>query len=77
MRLEIWGELAPETRAFLDGALAEACDLKYFPGLLTQGVPGVPQDPLAPLPGPLESSPDRESATGNAPALVPGPLAAL
>jgi hypothetical protein len=45
MRLEIWGELAPETRAFLDGALAEACDLKYFPGLLTQGVPGVEGTP--------------------------------
>jgi hypothetical protein len=27
------------------------------PGLLTQGVPGVPQDPLAPRPGPLGSHP--------------------
>ena len=33
------------------------------------------QDPLAPRRGPLGSSPDRESALGNAPALVPGPLA--
>jgi hypothetical protein len=47
------------------------------PGLLTQGVPVVPQDPLAPRRGPLGSSPDRESAIGNAPALVPGPLARL
>ena len=49
--------------------------------LLTQGVPpGVPQDPLAPHRGPLGPSPDRESAVGNAanaPALAPGPLAAL
>jgi hypothetical protein len=43
-------------------------------GLLTQGVPGVPPDPFAPRRGPLGSSPDRESATGNAPARVPGPL---
>jgi arylsulfatase B/arylsulfatase I/J len=46
-------------------------------GLLTQGVPGVPQDPLAPSCGPLGSSPDRKSSLGNAPALVPGPLARL
>jgi hypothetical protein len=46
-------------------------------GLLTQGVLGVPQDPLAPRRGPLGSSPDRKSAIGNAPALVPGPLARL
>jgi hypothetical protein len=46
-------------------------------GLLTQGVPGVPQDPSAPRRGPLGSSPDRESAIGNAPALVPGPVARL
>jgi hypothetical protein len=30
------------------------------PGLLIQGVLGVPQDPLAPHRGPLGSSPDRE-----------------
>ena len=40
-------------------------------------VPGVPQDPLAPPRGPFGSSPDRESATGNAPAPAPGPLAGL
>jgi hypothetical protein len=44
------------------------------PGLITQGVPGVPQDPLAPRRGPLRPSPDRDSAIGSAPALVPGPL---
>jgi hypothetical protein len=38
----------------------------------SQGGPGVPQDPLAPRPGPLGSSRDRESAIGNAPARVPG-----
>jgi hypothetical protein len=44
------------------------------------GIPageGVPQDPLAPRRGPLGSSPDGGSAIGNAPALVPGPLAPL
>jgi hypothetical protein len=34
------------------------------------------EDPLlAPRRGPLGPSPDRESGIGNAPALVPGPLA--
>jgi hypothetical protein len=46
-------------------------------GLLTQGVPGVPQDPFAPHRRPLISYPDRESPIGNAPALVPGPVARL
>ena len=46
-------------------------------GLLTQGVPGVLQDPLAPRRGPLGPSPYRESASVNALALVPGPLAGL
>jgi hypothetical protein len=46
-------------------------------GLLTQGVLGVPQDPFASRRGPLGSSADRERAIGNAPALVPGPLAPL
>ena len=46
-------------------------------GLLTQGVSGVPQDPLAPHRGPLGSSPDRDSAIGNATTLEPGPLARL
>jgi hypothetical protein len=46
-------------------------------GLLTQGVPGVPQDPLMPRRGPLGSAPDREKAIGNADALVPGPSARL
>jgi hypothetical protein len=49
----------------------------FTSGLLTQGVPGVPQDPLAPRRGPLGPSPDRESSIGNAPVLVPGPLARL
>jgi hypothetical protein len=52
-----------------DGAAFEA-------GLQTRGAgPGgpIPQDPLAPRRGPLGSSPDRQSAIGNAPALVPGP----
>jgi hypothetical protein len=52
-------------------------DQPWEPGLLTQGVPGVPHDPFAPRRGPLGSSPDRESSIGNAPALVPGPLARL
>jgi hypothetical protein len=46
-------------------------------GLLTQGVPGVPQDTLAFRRGPLGSSPDSEIAIGNAHTLVPGPLARL
>ena len=52
-----------------------ACVAQYLPGLLTQGVLGVPQKPLAPRQGPLGPSPDRGSAIGHAPALVPGPLA--
>ena len=40
-------------------------------------IPGVPPDPLALLRGPLESSLDRESAIGNAPGVVPGPVARL
>ena len=52
-------------------------DEMYPAGLLTQGVPGVPQDPLAPRRGTLGPSLDRESAIGNAPALVPGSLARL
>jgi hypothetical protein len=47
----------------------------FYAGLLTRGVLGVPMDPLAPPRGPLGSAPDRESAKGNAPALVAGPLA--
>jgi hypothetical protein len=57
-----------------------AGEYKFAAGLLTQGVPGVPQDPVAPRGGPLGSSPDRERAIGwigNAPALVPGPSARL
>jgi hypothetical protein len=46
-------------------------------GLLTQGVPNVPQDPFAPRRGPLGSSPDRDRDIGNAHTLVPGPLARL
>jgi hypothetical protein len=44
---------------------------------ITQGVPGVPQDPLAPRRGPLRSSAYRERAIENVPALVPGLLAGL
>ena len=51
--------------------------MAFTAGLLTQGVPRVPQDPSAPRRGPLGYSPDRESAIGNAPALVPGSLARL
>jgi hypothetical protein len=52
-------------------------DLKdgFMSGLITQGVPGVPQDSLAPRPGPFGPPPDREGAIGNAPALAPGHLA--
>ena len=46
----------------------------YHAALLTQGVLGVPQDPFAPRRGPLGSSPDRDSAIGNALALVPEDL---
>jgi hypothetical protein len=51
--------------------------LAQVPGLPTQRVLGAPQDSLAPHRGPLGPSPDRESAIGNAPALVPGPVAGL
>jgi hypothetical protein len=44
-------------------------------GLLTQGVMEAPWHPLAPLRELLRPSTDSESAIGNAPALVPGPLA--
>jgi hypothetical protein len=46
-------------------------------GLIMQGVPGVPQNPFAPRRGPLGFSPDRESAIGNVPVIVPGLLARL
>jgi hypothetical protein len=36
-------------------------------GLLTQGVPGVPQDPFAPPSGPQEPSPDSQKRTENPP----------
>ena len=52
-------------------------DATYRAGLPIQGVLGIPQDPLAPRRGTLGSSPDRERAVENAPALVPGPLARL
>ena len=51
--------------------------VRYASELLTQGALGVPQDPLAPHRRPLGSSPDMESAIGNAFALVSGPLARL
>jgi hypothetical protein len=73
------GDTSPARRQVLwsleqDG---EERNIWWASGLLTQGVPRVPQDPLAPRRGPLGPSPDRESAIGNAPALVPGPLARL
>jgi hypothetical protein len=54
--------------ARLDAWLCRSRGRGFWPGPLTQGLPGVPQDPLAPRRGPLESSLDRESAIGNAPA---------
>jgi hypothetical protein len=39
--------------------------LQSFAGLLTQGVPGVPQDPLAPPSGPQAPSPDVLKCTEN------------
>ena len=42
-----------------------------------KGSRGFPQDPFAPRRGPFVPSPDRENSMGNAPALVPGPLARL
>jgi hypothetical protein len=48
-----------------------AADPTLEAGLITQGVPRVPQDPLAPHRGPLGSPSDRESVIGNA--LVPAP----
>ena len=44
-------------------------------GCSLEGSRGVPPDPFAPRRGPLGPSADRESAIGNAPALVHGPLA--
>ena len=45
---------------------------------ITQGVPGFPQDPWHPVEDHLDPLHNyRESAIGNAPALVPGPLARL
>jgi hypothetical protein len=66
----IWAEAAAHfmVSAGIDG---------FSPGLLIQGVLGVPQDPFAPHRGPLGSSPDRERVVENAPALVPGPSARL
>ena len=48
---------------------------EFVAGLLTEEVPGVPQDPLAPRRGPLVTSPARNIAVENAPAVAPGPLA--
>jgi hypothetical protein len=64
---------AVKLESFLDEETLARCraDFEYCPGLLTQGVPGVPQDPFAPRRGPLGPFPDRERAIGNAPALVP------
>jgi hypothetical protein len=42
---------------------------KYYAGLLTQGVPGVPQDPFAPPPGPRVPSPDSLKRTENPPGI--------
>jgi hypothetical protein len=68
----LWQRMKIPTEPLLE------CFMPLFcAGLLTQGSLGVPQDPLAPRRGPLESSPDKQSTIGNAPALVPGSLARL
>jgi hypothetical protein len=62
------------------GLPAAECAAWHRAAINSSGVPGVPQDPLAPRRGPLGrfgSSPDRERAIGNAPALVPEPSARL
>ena len=44
-----------------------ALDMGWRAGLITQGVPGVPQDPLAPPSGPRAPSPDSLKRTENPP----------
>ena len=67
--------LASQVGPKLD-ALESALQRGWMPGLLTKGVLGVPQNPLTPHRGPPgPAPPDRKSAIGDAPALVPGPLA--
>ena len=45
------GELSPQVLgALLFAASAPRGDARYAAGLLAQGVPGVPQDPLDPRP---------------------------
>ena len=46
---------------------SSAVELGQQPGLLTQGVPGVPQDPLTPPSGPRAPSPDSLKRTENPP----------
>jgi hypothetical protein len=66
---------APATAPGFSGSTSPRPRRCLGPGLLTQGVPGSPEDPCAPRRGPIGPSPDRESAIRNAPALVPVPLA--
>jgi hypothetical protein len=63
-----WANLTPFS---LKGPLPDFAALaalahKHGPWPLTQGVPGVPQDPFAPRRGPLGPSRDWDSAIGNA-----------
>ena len=58
-------------------AASANCEQRCSPGLLTQGVLGVPQDPFALRRGPLGPSPDRKSPIENAPALVPRTLGSI
>jgi hypothetical protein len=60
--------------AFSDEAVYSLEDVEALLGADSRG-PGAPQDSFASRRGPLglKSSPYRESAIGNAPALVPGP----
>ena len=62
-----------EEALFLERVLGGAANSRGTLGVLDV----VPQDPLAPRRGLLGPSPDRESAAGNAPVLVPGPLTRL
>jgi hypothetical protein len=69
------GEEGGDNRAEVAAVIAQLAPdviLLQEPGPPTRGAPG---DPFAPRQRPLGSSPDRERVIGNAPALVPGPLA--
>ena len=57
--------------------IVQAREIRLGGHRLVPGVLGVPPDPFAPRQGPLGSSPDRDSAIGNARTLEPAPLARL